>query len=191
VKKKIVFGFAALAGLFLIGSLMESRESRAKGAYSTPVSVVNTTANPGSVLDAEKATRIPYQSGVYVSTCINTMQCMFTFTQVPVGYRLVAENISASLQLASGTTVQPSVRLEDGSLNAVRGFQGTVGQGDPVSGLVFSGFNQNIRGYFDSSDGAIMAIVTARYPSVGVTQAVTLTGYLENCAVVGCPAIQR
>jgi hypothetical protein len=34
--KKYLCGFAMLAGLFVIGSLMRSPESQAKGAYSSP-----------------------------------------------------------------------------------------------------------------------------------------------------------
>jgi hypothetical protein len=43
--KRYFFGFALAAGLFLMGSLLHSRGSVAKGAYSTPVTVMNTTAN--------------------------------------------------------------------------------------------------------------------------------------------------
>ena len=41
-----VFSAAALGGLLVIGSLTHSRGSRAQGAYASPVSVMNTTANP-------------------------------------------------------------------------------------------------------------------------------------------------
>lgn len=44
--KRYIFGFATAAGLFLIGSLLHSRGSVARGAYSTPVTVMNTGANP-------------------------------------------------------------------------------------------------------------------------------------------------
>jgi len=43
--KRYALGFAAAAGLFLIGSVMRSPGSEAKGAYATPVQVTNTTAS--------------------------------------------------------------------------------------------------------------------------------------------------
>lgn len=43
--KRYLIGFAAAASLFLIGSVMRSPGSQAKGAYATPVQVMNTTAN--------------------------------------------------------------------------------------------------------------------------------------------------
>ncbi len=45
--KTYAVGFAALAALFLLGSVMESRVARTNAAtYSTPVTVLNTGANP-------------------------------------------------------------------------------------------------------------------------------------------------
>jgi len=41
-----IFSAAALGGLLVAGSLLHSRGSRAQGAYASPVSVTNTTANP-------------------------------------------------------------------------------------------------------------------------------------------------
>src|SRR5580704_3952062 len=78
--------FAALAGLFVIGSLIQSRESQAKGAYSTPVTVMNTTANPGSVLDASRASRVPYQSMVQMNCGNGVFTCEFPFTTAPSGF---------------------------------------------------------------------------------------------------------
>lgn len=43
--QRYILGCAAAAGLFLGGSLLHSRGSVAKGAYSTPVTIMNTTAN--------------------------------------------------------------------------------------------------------------------------------------------------
>ena len=63
-RKNYVWGIALLASLFLAGSLMRSPQSQAKGAYSTPVTVMNTSANPANTLDADKASRIPYVSTV-------------------------------------------------------------------------------------------------------------------------------
>jgi hypothetical protein len=50
--KRYLCGFALLAGLFVIGSLMRSPESQAKGAYSSPVTVLNTSSNPVPIMGA-------------------------------------------------------------------------------------------------------------------------------------------
>jgi hypothetical protein len=50
--KRYLCGIALLAGLFAIGSLMRSPESQLKGAYSSPVTVLNTSSNPVPVTGA-------------------------------------------------------------------------------------------------------------------------------------------
>lgn len=69
--KRYIIGFAGAAGLFLIGSVMRSPGSQAKGAYSTPVQVMNTSIVPAIGVDAEKLARIPYQSTSRTTTCTN------------------------------------------------------------------------------------------------------------------------
>jgi hypothetical protein len=98
-KRTYVCGFAALASLFLIGSLMQSRESQAKGAYSTPVTVMNTTSNTVPSLDWERVSRIPYESTAQPQgNCPNgtgIQQCVFSsFTAPPSGFRLAVEKVS-------------------------------------------------------------------------------------------------
>src|ERR1035438_7616378 len=99
MKKKIAIG-GVLAGLFFAGAWMQSRESQLKGAvYSTPVSVVNTSANPGGVLDAGEASRVPYRSTVAQVCGQNQIYtCGFTFSAIPAGYRLVIQTVGAVLK---------------------------------------------------------------------------------------------
>src|SRR5215467_4126394 len=107
---------ATLGGLFLTGSLMHSRDSEAKGAtYSTPVMIMNSANQPGSVLDAERATRIPYQSTVLKATAACTptpsVACGFTFSAPPPGYRLVVQNVSGTFELSLASPVPSGVLL--------------------------------------------------------------------------------
>ncbi len=181
--------FAVLAGLFVIGSLMRSPESQAKGAYSTPVTVMNTTANPGSVLDAGKASRVPYQSMVQMNCGSGVFTCLFVFTAAPSGFRLVVENVSGGLNIVGGSPAPVAFLLNSGPLGTGTGlweFTGALGQ---PTFLVNAGFNQALRAYFDPADGQPSVLVAGNFQ--GTIHRVTLSGYLENCAVMGCPAVQH
>jgi hypothetical protein len=186
--KSILMGTGAVVLAALILTLLAPRAAHA--IVATAVSVVNTTANPASVLDADKATRIPYQSSVSKTTCgEGVTACQFNFAAAPNGYRLVVENVSAGLVLASGADA-PVVTLNNLGISAgAWTFTGVVGQ---IVGTPSSGFNQSVLAYFDPIDGLPVVVVIANlFPSPGFSQTVTLSGHLENCAVVGCPAIQR
>src|ERR1039458_5515676 len=61
--KRYFLASAGLAGVFLIGSLTQHPGSQAKGAYSTPVTVMNTTANAGVVRDEDSPGRNAFQIG--------------------------------------------------------------------------------------------------------------------------------
>jgi hypothetical protein len=176
----------ALGGLFLIGSLMRSRDSQAKGAYSTPVTVMNTNAQPGSVLDAERATRIPYQSDVTLTNCFS--QCVFQFSTPPAGYRLVVENVSGFLEL-DPSSAAPAGDLQNLHLphNNLWGLNAPLGPN--AFGVVTSGLNQTVRAIFDPGDLPRVVIFATFLP--GSPQYATLSGYLENCALTGCPAVQH
>lgn len=55
-----------------------------------------------------------------------------------------------------------------------------------------SGINQPTHMVFDSSEGDPVAFVYGDYPSIqGLPSFITLSGYLENCSITGCPIIQR
>ena len=181
---------AALTGMFLIGSVMRHPGSEAKGAYSTPVQVMNTSSAPAIGVNAENLARIPYQSTYRTTTCVNVTNCFFQFTAAPQGYRLVVENLSGILELANNATA-PATGLIEGS-NFLNTFGFTSTNGQIFNGTIMSGVNQPTRMVFDSSEGNPVAFVYGDYPSIqGLPSFLTLSGYLENCSVTGCPTIQR
>lgn len=185
-----LFSITALGALFLAGSLMQSRSGRAQGAYSTPVQVMNTSAAPVIGVDAEKLARIPYQSTYRTTTCVNVTNCFFQFTAAPSGFRLVVENISGIFELSNAATA-PVTGLIEGS-NFLNTFGFTSSQGQIFNGTIMSGLNQPTRMVFDSSEGNPVAFVYGDYPSIqGLPSFITLSGYLENCTITGCPTIQR
>ena len=181
----------ALSGLFLIGSLMHSRDSQAKGAtYSTPVMMMNTNAQPGSILDAERATRIPYQSTSLKATGAcgpnPAGACGFTFSPAPAGYRLVVENVAGTFELNLASPVLSGVLL--GPFSGARfGLSAPLGGQNPFEAV--SGLNQNLLAYFDP--GEVPSVFMYGNFFVGGGQSVTVTGHLENCGLTGCPAIQH
>jgi hypothetical protein len=186
--KTYVFGFAALAGLFVSGSLIQSRESQAKGAYSTPVTVMNTNANPGSTLDAGIAGRIPYVSTANFPCGPGVSECTPLFTAAPSGFRLVIENVSGDFKLTTGTTIPPNGEV--GFINAgspAWGFSAPIG---PTNGSTQARFSQPIMAYADPSDGQLVVRVDGNWAS-GTSQTVTLSGYLINCSLTPCPTIQH
>lgn len=157
---------------------MRSPQSRATGAtYSTPVTVVNTTANPGSVLDANTATRVPYQS---TGVCTGS-PCVVNFALVPLGFRLVVEYIGGNaLQSSTGT-------FDEGQLSATAAFGGSAGWSTIVpaahSGAGSAVFGQPIRAYIDPGTPSFTVLGGA-----GTQAQAFLTGYLQDCSVSPCPA---
>jgi hypothetical protein len=186
-RKNYLWGIALLGSMFLAGSLMRSPESQAKGAYSTPVTVMNTNANSLPVLDAEKQARIPYQSSVTVSSC-NPTNCLFFFAPPTAGYRLVAENLSGYFQLAGGVTIPPVGYVQDNSFKVSTAFTAPLGPVD-AGGHVQAAFNQPTRFYLDpgSSQVAPFAVVSSTFTNG--TNSMVLSGYLENCSITDCSAV--
>ena len=187
IRRKWLPGLAGAAGLLLVGALTPRA---AKAVYSTPVSIVNTTAAAGIVLSADKATRIPYQSTQIIKTCSGLTNCFFpTFSGVPTGYRLVVQNVSGFLQLTSNS---PAVSgyLEDFHLpnDTFWGLNAPIG-GTGVNGQSYAGLNENVVAVFDAGEAPIVN-VTANFLT-NSPQIVTVSGYLENCSVVGCAAVQH
>ena len=154
------------------------------------VQVVNTSANPVPSTDVEKLARIPYQSTYRTTTCVNVTNCFFQFTPAPQGYRLVVEHISGIFELSNSATA-PATGLIEGS-NFLNTFGFTSTNGQVFNGTIMSGVNQPAHMVFDSSEGDPVAFVYGDYPSIqGLPSFITLSGYLENCSVTGCPTIQR
>jgi hypothetical protein len=189
MKKLKTYGLSAavLGGLFLVGSLLHSRDSQAKGAtYSTPVTVMNTTSQPALGADVEKLARVPFQSEATGAVCLIDT-CTYDFNKlVPAGSRLVIENLSGHFQTPSSSPVTGvSGDLVTGGTHGVLHFSAPLG--DSLFSSRHAAFSMLARGYIDASDGPIFASVSAFWN----TGSLTLTGYLENCSITGCPAIQR
>jgi len=190
--KSKVWWFASLAGLFLIGSLVHSPESKLKGAtYSSPVSIMNTTADPGSVLDANVATRVPYQAIAYANNCGATNECTYNFSVVPLGYRLVVEYFGGSLVVpTAGSSAPPVGTLSytpafGGNAKWFVTFTGTIGAGN--NGTEYATFGQQVRAYIDPGTPTFNVFVG----NGSASGSMELIGYLQNCSVSPCPAPQN
>jgi hypothetical protein len=169
----------ALGGVALLLLLVPKT---AHAVVATLVQVVNTTSNPVPNLDTERIARRPYQSNS-TQTC-TTNPCEFGFTPVPVGYRLVTQNFAGNFSLLSGSTSLYAYMTDSFSL--AMGLPGAVGP--LTAGAVPAGFNQQLTTYFEAGRFPLV-LVYGNFNSG--TQSVALTGYLENCSVTGCPAIQN
>ena len=90
--KRNVLASAGLAGMFLIGSLTQHPGSQAKGAYSTPVTVMNTTANAAAVRDEDSPGRNAFQTSLNLSLSGTSG----TGLSIPAGKRLVIDYVSAA-----------------------------------------------------------------------------------------------
>lgn len=155
------------------------------GTPSVNATVTNTSTNPVQSVDAEKMSRIPYQSSAQPTGFCNSgiLSCSFVFTAPPAGYRLVVENVSGWLTLTPDATTPFAVLSEnDGFGTSYWSFTGSLGLS--TAAAVQASFNAPIRAVFDS---APTMTVTASWTNVG--KYMTLSGYLENCAVTGCPFI--
>lgn len=183
------YGALAIAA----GVLILAAPRAAQAIAATLVQVTNTVANPVPNLDAERIARIPYESSQQPQgNCPagnGPQQCNFVFTTPPTGYRLVVENVSGWITLASGATSPPIAELSDFDNSQGRlttwSYTGTLGQ--PFNGVIQSSFNQPALAIFDAGDAAPAMTVTANWEA-GIGQYMTLTGYLENCAVANCQA---
>jgi len=182
------YGAAAIVAAALV--LAAPRAAHAIAA--TLVQVVNTTANPVPNLDAERIARIPYESTqTPQGNCPNSnaiQACNFAFTPPPTGYRLVVENVSGWIVLANGTTLPPIAILTDVDNSVGRttiwSYPGTLVQGSGTA--ILASFNQPAHAVIDAGDGGPELAVNANWEG-GTVQYMTLTGYLENCAITGCP----
>ena len=174
-QKLKTYGPAAvvLAALFLAGSIIESRDSRASGAFSSPVSVFNTVANP--VPSMEASSPIPYRVRVVNTSC--SAGCVLTFGPVPNGYRLVVERVSGVLNF-TGSSVPDTTLTSTGNIATTS--TEIVGGGNFITsgGYVFG---VPVRQYFDPSDGPIVLTVQGTFVS-GAGNVANLVGYLINCS---------
>jgi hypothetical protein len=181
--------------MFLVGSLTYHSGSQAKGAFASPVQVMNTTSSPGVVLDADTATRIPYQSNVMVQAAGGVQNLAFSgFTGVPTGYRLTVKNVSGFFNLQMGSTPIAGY-MENFHLPNQHfwGVNAPIG-GTGFNGESFAGLNQEVTGYFDAGEFPFV-VIYGNFMGAGFNQFVNVTGYLQSCmalyATATCPPLQN
>jgi hypothetical protein len=174
-------GSVVLAGLAL--TLLAPKAVHA--IVATAVEVVNPTSNPVPNLDVERNARIPYESGILTTTCTTGVggSCYAFFTQVPTGYRLVTQNISANLNMAPGAVPFGFLTDTYSFTVALPGFVGPT-----YAGSAPGGFTYPLTAYFDAGYAPEL-VISGNFAST--SQFVSLTGYLESCAITGChPIVQ-
>jgi hypothetical protein len=184
IVKRLLMGFASILAAALLLALAAPRSVHA--LVATLVQVANTTANPVVAEDADRASRISYQSqasfgGAY--GCYSGFSpCLLQgFGAAPAGYRLVLQNIDALLQVANGDPV-PFGFVNSAGAQSANFIGGYAGHNVAV-------INQHVTSYYNAGDSPSIIITANWYAESGAF--VTLTGYLENCGVTGCPAVQH
>jgi hypothetical protein len=156
------------------------------GTPAVSANVSNTKANPLPSEDVEKLARVPYSSLVSATSCSGSALCGMYIGPVPTGYRLVVRHVSAQFQLPLGTTAPPLLDLYAYNANP-KGHWLFVGKiGPTIGSTVYSAVNEDVLAYFDPIDGP--GIDTFGAPGF---REITVTGYLENCTITGCPPIQQ
>lgn len=153
---------------------------------SPTVQVGNTKSSPANALDVERAARIPYESSQQM---IGYPQETATFPAAPSGYRLVLQHVSCSFLMNQGATQLPWITLytNDGSYTARASFVGQLGG---IGSNTYGALNTDVLSYWDSANGQPLVIANGDFYG-SVVNFATLSGYLENCAITGCPAVQR
>ena len=185
--KRTLMGLGSIALLALLMALVVPK---ARAVVATLVQVVNTTSNPVPNLDTERNARIPYQSSLALPDCVvHGYYCQFNFATVPAGYRLHAQNFSAFLNYNSGATAAPVAGLV--TPTGLIGLPGVLGPAPPFVELgIFGVINQPVTAYFNAGSQPQASVFGNLVNSPEVPQEATLSGYLEDCAVTSCPAIQ-
>jgi len=107
-------------------------------------------------------------------------------TAAPAGYRLVAEHASALLTMPNGTTTAPVGGLGWVGGNFQIGLGGTAGFS--FAAAATGTVSQAVKTYFDAGETPFIDVYAPVIENQN--QYATLTGYLENCSITGCPAIQ-
>ncbi len=177
---------SALGGIVLAALLIAALAPKAThGIVAALVQVTNTTANPASTLDADHATRIPYASTQYPFCGGDGLtNCQVSsFTPAPAGYRLVVENVSVAAPLTSGAANLPYGFVFNQTSGAVFAVNGVIAEDHTAV------IGQSVHAYFDPADLSPEVIIFGSFG--GGASTITLNGYLINCSVTPCPAIQH
>jgi len=170
--------FMGIGGLATAATLLTLVSPKAHALVATLVQVVNTTANPVPVFNTGHAA---YQSSRTINSC-GGPQCVAFFDAAPAGYRLVIENVSGEVSVLGTATKPPVITLGIGG-TAFFGVSGTLG---PLTGGASQAvLNQSIKAY--AASGVQPGVTLNADFILDSAAQVTLSGYLENCAVTGCP----
>jgi hypothetical protein len=197
MKKIKMYALSALAfgGLFLIGSVMRSRDSQAKGAYATPVTVTNTSSAPAIGSSIDEPGRVPYVSSVLDlgNTCGLGFECDFNFPVVPAGHRLVIQEISGFIQFNYNPGVFVQVFLSASGASSSQGqfLVNSLTFGNASFGGSIASFTQPFHAYFDPGQTPVVSVQArnATFPNDNSTEVATLKGYLIDCTAAPCSAI--
>lgn len=178
-------GAAVVGGALFIGTIVRSPITQAHGAYSTPVTVLNTTANPAIVSSMDNPGRIPYTSRQSLFLSSPTSSESFTFPAVPANHRLVITQLSNNLTVNTSSATTLSVTLlNPGILN-----EGAAWFYAPTTNSI-SLFTTPVTWYFDAGQTPQVSAIPA-FAGVQLTggQAVTLFGYMLDCSAAPCAAL--
>ncbi len=172
--------FTGIGALGALGMTMTILSPKVHALAAALVLVSNTTANP---VPAFTAGRVAYQSFRNVG-CTDPKVCFATFDPAPPGYRLVAENLSGELDVINPPGTPPRVVLQSGGIGTPI-FAGGATLGSVFSNQTEAAFNLNIKAYAPAGASPLLSVTG--YVSMQSPMNATLSGYLENCAITGCP----
>jgi hypothetical protein len=186
--KWILKGTSAVVLAGLVLALLAPKAAHAVAA--TAVQVVNSSSSPVPNLDVERNARIPYQSTQTVACQPQQYYCQVPLTAVPAGYRLVVQDVSASF---SGAGYSPPIAVLNGIGTPLQVYL-TGGVAISLGGSLYqNNLHQTATAYFDAGTQPYVEVLGS-YSSGGngaYNLSATLVGYMENCAVSSCPAIQQ
>jgi hypothetical protein len=184
--KRLLISIGATA--LVVSLLILITPKAAHALVAALVQVTNTTANPAITSDADEATRIPYQSKqTWTISMAGVTEVVTQTATVPAGYRLVITNVSFNAFAESGNPV-PSATISsnfapDSLFPSFTGVYTGPAQGHAIG-------NQNLIRYIGAGDSPNVSLIYDAAVNIsGQFNIVTVTGYLENCSVTGCPAI--
>jgi hypothetical protein len=180
--------------MFLIGSLMHFRGSEAKGAYATPVQVMNTPAAPAIAASIDEPGRAPYVTSVLElgKNCGAGFECDFSFTPVPAGHRLVVQEISGFIQFnfSPGGWIEVFLSASGAPYGQGQTIVNLTTFGNTTFGGTRASFTQPLHAYFDAGDVPVISVQARNgsFPNDTSTEVGELRGYLIDCTAGPCAA---
>jgi len=172
---------ASICFALLLGLILATPRSLIS-QYASPVNVLNSKAAPANVLDVKGLT--PYQVTA-ISTCSAGFgACSFATSKTPAaGTRIVIQNMNGYFQLGANNATSAIFGTGNGGADWTLP---TITPVDVGGGNVRGGFNTNLRIVLVPGD-SMQVVAIGSFSHLPST--VVFSGYVENCAVTGCPAI--